>query len=105
MIGNLGNSNLSFVKWVDLVVAPAVKDDTKGRSLHRANNLDTQTGAGRNYTGEGIGVMVRDDGRVGPHIDFQGRLTNLTAVSNQDSGTTVYLYNHMLDCILILQWL
>ncbi len=82
-------SNLSFVKWVDLVVAPAVKDDTKGRSLHRANNLDTQTGAGRNYTGEGIGVMVRDDGRVGPHIDFQGRLTNLTAVSNQSHGDGV----------------
>ena len=82
-------SNLPFVKWVDLVVAPAVKDDTKGRSLHRANNLDTQTGAGRNYTGEGIGVMVRDDGRVGPHIDFQGRITNLTGVSNQSHGDGV----------------
>ena len=72
-------SNLAFVKWVDLVVAPSIKDDTRGRSLHRANALDTQTGAGRNYTGEGIGVMVRDDGIVGPHIDFQGRITNLTS--------------------------
>ncbi len=82
-------SNLSFVKWVDLVVAPAVPDDTRGRSLHRANSLDTQTGAGRNYTGEGIGVMVRDDGRVGPHIDFEGRLTNLTNVANQSHGDGV----------------
>lgn len=82
-------SNLSFVKWVDLVVAPAVPDDTRGRSLHRANSLDTQLGAGRNYTGEGIGVMVRDDGRVGPHIDFEGRLTNLTAVANQSHGDGV----------------
>lgn len=82
-------SELSFVKWVDLVVAPAVPDDTRGRSLHRANSLDTQTGAGRNYTGEGIGVMVRDDGRVGPHIDFQGRLTNLTNVANQSHGDGV----------------
>jgi hypothetical protein len=82
-------SNLPFVKWVDLVVAPAVPDDSRGRSLHRANALDTQTGAGRNYTGEGIGVMVRDDGRVGPHIDFQGRITNLTNVSNQSHGDGV----------------
>ena len=82
-------SNLSFVQWVDLVVAPAVPDDTRGRSLHRANSLDTQTGAGRNYTGEGIGVMVRDDGRVGPHIDFQGRLTNLTNIPNQTHGDGV----------------
>src|SRR5690606_22803407 len=82
-------SNLSFVKWVDLIVAPAVPDDTRGRSLHRANSLDTQLGAGRNYTGEGIGVMVRDDGRVGPHIDFEGRLTNLTAVGGQSHGDGV----------------
>ncbi|MDP2687237.1 MAG: S8 family serine peptidase [Aequorivita sp.] len=82
-------SNLSFVKWVDLVVAPSIPDDTRGRSLHRANSLDTQTGAGRNYTGVGIGVMVRDDGRVGPHIDFEGRLTNLTNVANQTHGDGV----------------
>jgi len=72
-------SNLSYVKWVELVVAPSVKDDTRGRSLHRASNLDTQTGTGRNYTGDGIGVMCRDDGLVGPHIDFQGRITNHTS--------------------------
>ncbi len=69
-------SNLPFVKWIELIVAPDIKDDTRGRSLHRASNLDTQTTAGRNYTGAGIGVMVRDDGIVGPHIDFQGRIDN-----------------------------
>ncbi|NND89027.1 MAG: peptidase S8, partial [Flavobacteriaceae bacterium] len=69
-------ADLPFVKWVELIVAPDVKDDTRGRSLHRASNLDTQTSAGRNYTGEGIGVLVRDDGIVGPHIDFQGRIDN-----------------------------
>lgn len=71
-------SNISYVKWIELIVAPSVKDDTRGRSLHRSSNLDTQTGTGRNYTGDGIGVMCRDDGLVGPHIDFQGRITNNT---------------------------
>lgn len=76
-------SNLPYVRWVELIAAPPVKDDTRGRSLHRASGLDTQTSAGRNYTGDGIGVMVRDDGIVGPHIDFQGRIDNSFA-----SGTT-----------------
>jgi len=79
----------SFVKWMDLIAPPPVPEDTKGRSLHRSSNLDSQTGAGRNYTGEGIGVLVRDDGFVGPHIDFQGRITNLSNVRNQSHGDGV----------------
>lgn len=76
-------SNLPFVKWVELIVAPSIPDDTRGRSLHRSNLLDTQRGAaGRDYTGENIGVMVRDDGIVGPHIDFEGRIDNSLASTN-----------------------
>src|SRR5690606_195734 len=72
-------ANLPFVKWIELIIAPDVKDDTRGRSLHRANSLDPQTSVGDNYTGLGVGVLVRDDGIVGPHIDFQGRLSNTFA--------------------------
>ena len=83
-------SNLPYVKWIELIVAPSIKDDTRGRSLHRSSNLDTQTGAGRNYTGADIGVMVRDDGIVGPHIDFQGRLDNsMASGSGQTHGDGV----------------
>lgn len=69
-------SQLNFVKYMEVIPAPSVKEDTDGRGLHRASNLDTQTATGRNYTGDGIGVLVRDDGIVGPHIDFQGRIDN-----------------------------
>lgn len=83
-------SNLPFVKWIELIVAPDVPDDTRGRSLHRSSNLDTQTSAGRNYTGLGIGVLCRDDGIVGPHIDFQGRIDNTFASgTNQSHGDGV----------------
>lgn len=83
-------SNLSFVKWVELIPAPAVPDDTRGRSLHRSSNLDTQTSAGRNYTGLNIGVLCRDDGIVGPHIDFEGRIDNSQASgTNQSHGDGV----------------
>jgi len=72
-------AELPYVKWVELIIAPSIPDDTRGRNLHRSSNLDTQTTAGRNYTGAGVGVMVRDDGIVGPHIDFQGRIDNSNA--------------------------
>ncbi|MFK7787162.1 MAG: S8 family serine peptidase, partial [Crocinitomicaceae bacterium] len=76
-INQLGD--FAFVKWVEEINAPSIKDDTRGRALHRANGLDSQSPTGWDYTGEGIGVMVRDDGIVGPHIDFEGRLDNSTA--------------------------
>lgn len=79
-------SNLPYVKWVELKAAPPVLEDVKGRSLHRVTGLDTQTPSGRNYTGEGVGVMIRDDGAVGPHIDFQGRINGL--IGNNGSGNT-----------------
>ena len=83
-------ANLPFVKWVELIPAPSVPDDTRGRSLHRSSNLDTQTSAGRNYTGLNIGVMCRDDGIVGPHIDFQGRIDNsLASGTGQTHGDGV----------------
>lgn len=75
-------ANQPYVKWVELAMPPDVKDDDRGRALHRAAGLDTQTTAGRNYTGDGIGVLCRDDGIVGPHVDFTGRITNITG-SNQ----------------------
>ena len=72
-------ASLPFVKWVELTAPPSIKEDVRGKSIHRSSNLDTQTLSGRNYTGEGIGVIVRDDGIVGPHIDFQGRIDNTSA--------------------------
>lgn len=78
-------SNKAYVKYIEVIAAPDVKEDTPARSLHRAAGLDTQTDAGRNYTGAGVGVLVRDDGVVGPHIDFEGRINNTQA---SGSGAT-----------------
>lgn len=72
-------ANLPFVKWIELIVAPDEPEDTRGRSLHRSNSLDPQSNVNTNYTGVGVGVLVRDDGIVGPHIDFQGRIDNTFA--------------------------
>ena len=77
---------LPFVQWMELIPPPAEPEDTKGRSLHRSNLLDSNAPSGKKYNGSGVSVLVRDDGQLGPHIDFAGRLTNVT---NQppDAGT------------------
>ncbi|MFK8007954.1 MAG: S8 family serine peptidase [Saprospiraceae bacterium] len=65
---------LPYVSYLELGPAPAIADDDLGRSLHRANMVDASYTGGRSYTGAGLGVLVRDDGGLGPHIDYQGRL-------------------------------
>lgn len=66
-------SLLPYVALLELVAEPGQPDDVPGRGLHRANAIDTEMPSGRHYTGEEVKVLVRDDGMVGPHIDFHGR--------------------------------
>ena len=82
-------SNSSYVRYVALVPPPPVKEDVQGKSIHRSNGLDTQMSSGWNYTGAGVGVLVRDDGVVGPHIDFQGRIDNIPTSSGGSHGDGV----------------
>ncbi len=64
----------SFVSFVDQISEPGKPEGDPARHLHRSNILDSDFPTGRHYDGTGIKVMVRDDGAVGPHIDFHGRL-------------------------------
>lgn len=65
--------------FIDACSPPSFKEDTKGRSLHRSDIINTDYPMGRHYNGSGTAAALADDGPVGPHIDFTGRLTNLTA--------------------------
>ncbi|MEY4203462.1 MAG: hypothetical protein RL013_1165, partial [Bacteroidota bacterium] len=69
-------ATLPFIQYMEQVSEPGEPEDTKGRSLHRANVINSDHAAGISYNGEGVSVLVRDDGQLGPHIDFQGRLFN-----------------------------
>lgn len=77
---------LPFVQFMELIAPPGKPEDALGRSLHRSNLLDSEFATGRKYNGEGVSVLVRDDGQLGPHIDFQGRLVNV-AEGTPESGT------------------
>ncbi len=63
-----------IIAFMDWIMPPAVKDDVIGRGMHRSSLLDASYSSGRHYDGTGVNVLVRDDGAIGPHIDFEGRL-------------------------------
>jgi len=66
-----------FVKYVEEIEAPSEPEDTRGRSLHRSNLISSGYSTGLHYDGSGVSVSLADDGEVGPHIDFEGRITQL----------------------------
>jgi len=75
-----------YVKYLDIVPDPGTPESDDGRFLHRANAIDGDFTGARNYDGTGINVAVNDDGFVGPHIDFTGRL-NQDEVAGDFVGT------------------
>lgn len=84
---NLGQ--LAWVKYVMQTSAPTVLDNDEGRSDHRINVLDAQYSTGLHFDGKGVGVGEGDDGRIGPHIDFKGRVTHHTGSNGGTHGDHV----------------
>ena len=82
-------TSLPFVYFVEPVSGPSTKDDTEGRSLHRSNVINSNYATGRHYDGSGVTIGLADDGTVGPHIDFTGRITqHLTSNSGNHGDMT-----------------
>jgi len=65
---------INEVWYIEPIDPPSVKENKTGRTLHRSNTINTNYASGRNYNGEGINIMMQDDGIIGPHIDYQGRI-------------------------------
>ncbi len=64
-----------WVQFIDCESRPGEPEDIDGRNLHRVNLIGSNFKENILLKGQGVRVMVRDDGFVGPHIDFHGRLT------------------------------
>ncbi|MFM7078723.1 MAG: S8 family serine peptidase, partial [Bacteroidota bacterium] len=78
-------ASLPFVNGMEPIAPPSVPDDEKGRTLHRSNVINSDSPMGRHYDGTGVSVALADDGPVGPHIDYQGRIDQSNTTAN--SGT------------------
>lgn len=63
-----------FVCAAELVDDKPVPDNNVERTNHRNNWMAQDFTSGRHYNGAGVSVMLQDDGVIGPHIDYTGRL-------------------------------
>ncbi|MEO0471705.1 MAG: PKD domain-containing protein [Bacteroidota bacterium] len=66
-------ADLPAVSWVEIIAEPGQPEDTRGKSLHRANVINSEYTGGAKYDGSGVLVASRDNGMTTPHIDFEGR--------------------------------
>ena len=77
--------SLPYIRFIDLISEPGKAESDDGRNLHRSNAIDNDYFGGLNYDGDGITIAINDDGFVGPHIDFTGRV-NQQAVAGDLTG-------------------
>lgn len=64
------------IRYIELMDPKGEPESVEGMSIQRGNILNNHLTGGLRYDGDGVGILVRDDGDVGPHIDFAGRLVN-----------------------------
>ena len=67
-------ADLPYIIYLEPIYPVPEPENSTGRTLHRTNVLATDYGAGRHYDGTGVNVELQDDGIIGPHIDYQGRI-------------------------------
>jgi len=72
------------VQFVQQKEAPAEPENNVGRKNHRTNAVQAPYSGGRAYDGTGIVVGLGDDGDIGPHVDYTGRI--LANYSNASQG-------------------
>ncbi|GIV42659.1 MAG: hypothetical protein KatS3mg034_1969 [Vicingaceae bacterium] len=67
-------AEIPVVQFIDHIPEEPQKEDWEGKNNHRSNNLDNEYNPNPQYTGENVAVIMNDDGIIGPHIDYQGRI-------------------------------
>lgn len=87
---NLAASQL--VRYIEIGHDEGEPENFTARTLHRSNTINTSYVGGKKYDGSGVVIMMQDDGDIGPHVDFNGRVdqsgANLTG-SSGDHGDHV----------------
>lgn len=67
-------SQLPIVQFVEPADPPGEPENYTATSLHRSNTINANYAGSRKYDGTGVNVQLQDDGLIGPHIDYQGRI-------------------------------
>lgn len=83
-------ASLAFIYYVQEKEDPGQPENYTGRTDHRVNTLQSVYPGAPAYDGQGVMVGHGDDGRIGPHIDYTGRMTQpLAGASTGDHGDHV----------------
>ncbi len=79
---------LDFVQFIEPIDQKGEPENYKARNSHRVGSLTKNfTGLSKELDGSGISVMLQDDGVIGPHLDYAGRIgAQYIATNNGDHG-------------------
>ncbi len=80
-------ASLPLVLFMEPVSPDPAPENYTGRTLHHTNVIASDYVTGRHYDGTGVHIMLQDDGVIGPHIDYQGRIgAQFVTVNNGNHG-------------------
>nr|NQU94071.1 S8 family serine peptidase [Bacteroidota bacterium] len=71
-----------FVMYLEPIYPVPEPENYTGRTLHHSNTIANDYNMGRHYDGTDVHVMLQDDGIIGPHIDYEGRIGGQFLSSN-----------------------
>lgn len=75
---------LGLARYIEIHPGTGEPEDMNGRSMHRA---EFTSPSGIPFTGAGINLVIRDDGRIGPHINYHGRLDQRYCYRQESNGS------------------
>lgn len=78
---------LPYLYFVELTDGAPVAENLVGKTSHRSNTIANEYATGLKFDGSGVNVALNDDGVIGPHIDYTGRLIDqYITFNNGDHG-------------------
>ena len=82
-------SHLQFLTFIHPGEEPGEPENDRSRTASKVSMLNNRYGIPTNFDGSGVIISLGDDGDIGPHIDYAGRLTSVAGASNGDHGDHV----------------
>jgi len=81
---------LNAFYYFEVLQSESLPENWAGRTNHRSNTLWTEYSGGLSYNGTGITIMMQDDGVIGPHIDYTGRIDQSACSGCSTSGADTH---------------
>src|SRR5690606_22741066 len=78
-------AQMAIVQYVEPFDVNPVAENLVGKTNHRSNYLSTSYPGGLKIDGTTMNVALNDDGVIGPHIDYEGRIYGSYTSSNVGS--------------------